>query len=261
MEALSKPIDDIISVNAGGTTFQSKRSTLCFVEDSMLSSMFSGRWDGTLPTDAHGVTFLDVSPGVFEAMLSELRALTFDPASVPAVVAPGLQAEMAAFRKFMMLEGNKVEENDYTVVEVSGQLKCRLGTDSGGRVQLRLATVEDAQRILMQRPEAIGSESHEVSEPREALSCFYGERSAITVRFPSVRRICGATVRVNAPFKSHWVLMSVADANTVELYNGSIRTTDVEDRMMNIEPVGADTLKLIIDEPAVNVDLYSLAFY
>lgn len=68
--------DELISINVGGQLFDVKRSTLLMApEESLLNAMFSGRWDKSLFRDGKGNVFLDMSPPVFAAILSNLRAM------------------------------------------------------------------------------------------------------------------------------------------------------------------------------------------
>ena len=47
-EAVDMSDDDIINLNVGGTKLTTLRSTLCQVEDSLLTAMFSGRWEDNI---------------------------------------------------------------------------------------------------------------------------------------------------------------------------------------------------------------------
>ena len=65
--------DDIINLNVGGTKMTTKRSTLCQVEGSLFSSMFSGRWETSLARDEDGRIFFDFNPQHFVLILDYLR--------------------------------------------------------------------------------------------------------------------------------------------------------------------------------------------
>jgi len=70
---------DLLSINVGGQIFAVKRSTLLMApEGSLLSLMFSGRWDASISRDAEGRMFLDMSPPVFSSILSYLRAMRLE---------------------------------------------------------------------------------------------------------------------------------------------------------------------------------------
>jgi hypothetical protein len=63
---------DIIELNVGGTHMSALRETLCAVE-SNLSSMFSGRWDGSHKIDKEGRTYLEFDPVQFSGLVNVLR--------------------------------------------------------------------------------------------------------------------------------------------------------------------------------------------
>ncbi len=81
--------DDVIELNVGGQAMATKRSTLCQVEGSLLSSMFSGRWEDNMIRDKDGRIFLDFNPKYFGFILDCLRAkaisVTGKPAKLPKV--------------------------------------------------------------------------------------------------------------------------------------------------------------------------------
>ena len=74
MEASTVNGNDIIHLNVGGQKLTTKRSTLCQVENSLLATMFSGRWEESLERDQDGVVFLDYNPQYFVLILDYLRA-------------------------------------------------------------------------------------------------------------------------------------------------------------------------------------------
>jgi len=65
--------NDVIYLNVGGTVMATLRSTLTFVEDSMLASRFSGRWDDGLEKDRDGNFFIDQPIELFKPMIDHLR--------------------------------------------------------------------------------------------------------------------------------------------------------------------------------------------
>ena len=73
MKALTVSDNDIIQLNIGGQTLTTKRSTLCQVENSLLATMFSGRWEESLERDQDGAVFLDFNPQYFVLILDYLR--------------------------------------------------------------------------------------------------------------------------------------------------------------------------------------------
>ena len=86
---------DIIHLNVGGQKMSTTRETLCQVEDSMLASMFSGRWEESLTREKGGRIFFDQNPNNFALILDYLRATKTataeNPASQPEV--PGNQVK------------------------------------------------------------------------------------------------------------------------------------------------------------------------
>lgn len=65
---------DILDLNVGGEVCcMASRATLCLKEDSMIASMFSGRWDDTLARDSEGRFFVDAPPDLFLPLLDFLR--------------------------------------------------------------------------------------------------------------------------------------------------------------------------------------------
>ena len=66
--------NDILRLNIGGTRIDVLRRTLTQIEDSMLESRFSGRWDDSLEQDADGNFFIDQPPELFIPLINYLRA-------------------------------------------------------------------------------------------------------------------------------------------------------------------------------------------
>ncbi len=89
MKAFDVSDDDIIHLNVGGEKFTTTRSTLCQVEDSLLATMFSGRWERGVKRDRDGAVFFDFNPQYFGYILEYLRtkkiATPEDPAEFPKV--------------------------------------------------------------------------------------------------------------------------------------------------------------------------------
>ena len=73
MKALAVNDNDIIHLNVGGQKLTTKRSTLCQVKNSLLATMFSGRWEESLERDQDGAVFLDFNPQYFVLILDYLR--------------------------------------------------------------------------------------------------------------------------------------------------------------------------------------------
>ena len=65
---------DVLRLNVGGSTkIAVLRRVLTQFEDSVLASMFSGRWDDSLTKDEDGHVFLDHDPDVFLKLINFLR--------------------------------------------------------------------------------------------------------------------------------------------------------------------------------------------
>ncbi len=97
----TKP-DDIITLDVGGTRLRVLRSTLCYVEGSLLASMFSGRWDDNLVKDDQGAFFIDQPYEHFKAFLDFFRscksaAVNGPPASIAD------SGDVAKSRRFMRM--------------------------------------------------------------------------------------------------------------------------------------------------------------
>lgn len=64
---------DVIHLNVGGTLMATLRSTLTYVEDSMLAARFSGRWDESIAKDRDGNFFIDQPIEFFLPMIDYIR--------------------------------------------------------------------------------------------------------------------------------------------------------------------------------------------
>ena len=73
IEAVNVNDDDLIDLNVGGTKLTTTRSTLCQLQDSLLASMFSGRWEDNIRRDKDGAVFFDFNPQHFILILDYLR--------------------------------------------------------------------------------------------------------------------------------------------------------------------------------------------
>ena len=99
---------DVIELNVSGEIMAAQRSTLCLVEESMLASMFSGRWEDRLPKDQQGRVFLDWNAYATRKVLDFLRLLKM---GVPGAeepplpkVAPDMEVEFTALVKYLNLD-------------------------------------------------------------------------------------------------------------------------------------------------------------
>ena len=75
---------DILTLNvAGEGKIAALRRTLCLVENSMLATQFSGRWDGGLPRDGDGHVFIDLPYELFKTLVDFLRIKSMSALSDP----------------------------------------------------------------------------------------------------------------------------------------------------------------------------------
>jgi len=104
---------DVLRLSIGGEkTVSVKRSTLCAVEDSMLASSFSGRWDDSLLKDEDGAFFIDLDPEIFEPVLAYLRMKSIETPNNPAKLSmvTGREDEFLAILNFYGIGGASHEQ-------------------------------------------------------------------------------------------------------------------------------------------------------
>jgi hypothetical protein len=139
MKAVEVSDNDIIHLNVGGHKLTTKRSTLCQVEDSLLASMFSGRWDDSLERDKDGAIFFDFNSQYFLVILDYLRAKKIatpeNPAPLPKVAEDqaesfnnlleylGLSDEIMPSEKFNRHSSNVVTLQEGGTVAVHGPIE------------------------------------------------------------------------------------------------------------------------------------------
>lgn len=97
----TKP-DDVLTLNISGTKHQVLRSTLCYVEGSLLARMFSGRWDNNLVKDDQGAFFLDHPYEHFKALIDFFRSCKLAAASGPKPTIAAV-SELATNQIFMRM--------------------------------------------------------------------------------------------------------------------------------------------------------------
>eukprot|EP00440_Ansanella_granifera_P064558 gb/GFBE01069993.1/.p1 GENE.gb/GFBE01069993.1/~~gb/GFBE01069993.1/.p1 ORF type:complete len:369 (+),score=73.53 gb/GFBE01069993.1/:1-1107(+) len=86
---------DLLELNIGGQVMPVMRSTLLQApEGSLLHTMFSGRWDSSVPRDSAGRLFLDYPPQIFALVLDHLRTMSIASSALspPTVPLEKLQA-------------------------------------------------------------------------------------------------------------------------------------------------------------------------
>ena len=98
----TKP-DDVITLDISGTKHRVLRSTLCYVEGSMLASMFSGRWDDNLVKDDQGTFFIDQPYEHFKALLDFFRSCALPAANGPRPSIDAVAGEIAINPSFMRM--------------------------------------------------------------------------------------------------------------------------------------------------------------
>ena len=97
----SGDVTDVIHLNIGGTVMATFRSTLTYVEDSMLAAQFSGRWDDTVAKDEDGNFFVDQPIELFQPMINFIRSKqNSKSASAIAPQPPGLSDFANSQRKY-----------------------------------------------------------------------------------------------------------------------------------------------------------------
>ena len=87
---LDKSPGDVLHLNVGGKCIAVLRRTLTSVEDSMLASRFSGRWDDSIEKDRDGNLFIDQPIELFEPLVNYLRAKACETPLGPPVKSPYL---------------------------------------------------------------------------------------------------------------------------------------------------------------------------
>ena len=77
MEEMNGEDTVVIELNVGKMNHTVQRSALTSVDGSLISNMFSGRWDQQLGRDKEGRVFLDFDPHLFGIILNHLRHLGY----------------------------------------------------------------------------------------------------------------------------------------------------------------------------------------
>eukprot|EP00804_Cyclotella_cryptica_P017591 CCRYP_006737-RA/>CCRYP_006737-RA protein AED:0.10 eAED:0.10 QI:339/1/1/1/1/1/5/753/337 len=101
---LDKSPSDVLHLNVGGTCIAVLRRTLTSVEQSMLASRFSGRWDESLEKDRDGNFFIDQPIELFLPMVNYLRAKACETPLGPPVRSPHLKDYEARQDFYRMVE-------------------------------------------------------------------------------------------------------------------------------------------------------------
>lgn len=119
--------DDVLTLNVGGTRCDVLRSTLCYAPNSMLASMFSGRWDGNLTRDKDGNFFISQPYRQFLALVDFFRACQCATPDGPPLSIDASCPEWSRNHDFVrMVEYYGCTDVVYPVEIVVGETKVRL---------------------------------------------------------------------------------------------------------------------------------------
>ena len=136
MKALTVNNNDIIHLNIGGQKLTTKRSTLCQVENSLLATMFSGRWEESLERDQDGAVFLDYNPQYFLLILDYLRAKTIAKPGKPVPLPKVANDQLKRFNNLLQYLGlsDEIVSKETTLSEKFGQHSSGVTVQEGGKV-------------------------------------------------------------------------------------------------------------------------------
>lgn len=95
---------DVLSLNVGGTKVQVLRRTLTAIEDSMLASQFSGRWDEGLAKDQEGSFFIDLPPTLFLSLIDYMSALAIETPRLPRAMPPSFAIRSSSVDFYRIIE-------------------------------------------------------------------------------------------------------------------------------------------------------------
>ena len=123
MKALTVNDNDIIHLNVGGQKLTTKRSTLCQVENSLLATMFSGRWEESLERDQDGAVFLDFNPQYFVLILDYLREKRIAQSGKPIPLPKVADEQLERFNNLLQYLGlsDEIVSKEITLSEKFGQ--------------------------------------------------------------------------------------------------------------------------------------------
>jgi len=261
MQDLNVQEGDVIKINAGGTVFQTARSTLCLVPDSMLAAMFSGRWEKGLKRDADGVPFIDVSPTVFEMVLSHLRAMAFKGQNVSfPEVPPTTKAEVEAFLGFTFLTDVVADPAaiDFQVTSFSGDF-CGGSESDLAAPDVRYSEVAMGQILR-------GSVPDDASVKHRAIYTYpaAGEH-VIRLAFSKPCSIAGCHVKIARNSACRWRFWKDDDPSPICISTGQSWQLSGMSGCVSFSfdmQVKAHSLCIIIDEVlSGNVGFYKVSFF
>ena len=152
MKAVDVSDDDIISLNVGGQKFTTTRSTLCQEEGSLLSTMFSGRWEDGLKRDQDGAVFFDFNPEYFSYILKYLRtkkiATPEKPAELPKVPPDDLK-NFTTLVEYLRLSDEIVVSADD---ETTGIVPTEIVTNEKFNLHGQEITVQEEGKVAVHSP-------------------------------------------------------------------------------------------------------------
>ena len=143
IEAVNVNDDDLIDLNVGGTKLTTTRSTLCQVQDSLLASMFSGRWEDNIKRDKNGAVFFDFNPQYFILILDYLRAKKIATPENPPPLPKVPEDQMESFRSLLQYLGLSNEISARSKITPSEKFNyCSSGVtiEEGGQVAVHNQT-------------------------------------------------------------------------------------------------------------------------
>ena len=139
MKALTVNDNDIIHLNIGGQKLTTKRSTLCQVENSLLATMFSGRWEESLERDQDGAVFLDFNPQYFVLILDYLREKKIAQPEKPIPLPKVSDDELERFNNLLQYLGlnDEIVPKQITPSEKFGQHSSGVTVQESGTVAVK----------------------------------------------------------------------------------------------------------------------------
>jgi hypothetical protein len=117
---------DILEINCSGQSFTVPRCTLCAIEDSTLSQMFSDSFIQKIPRDSEGRLYLDFNPHCFSIIVDYLRNRRLRQDAPVPVVPSKLQQSMDVLAEALKLKpfmnSNQISPVHSTSLRVTGSV-------------------------------------------------------------------------------------------------------------------------------------------
>ena len=136
-EAVNMSDNDIINLNVGGKKLTTRRSTLCQVKDSLLATMFSGRWEDNIERDKDGAVFFDFNPQHFILILNYLRVKKIETPENPPPLPKVPEDQSESFRSLVQYLGLSNEISAPSKITPSEKFNCcssGVTLEEGGQV-------------------------------------------------------------------------------------------------------------------------------